>query len=114
MNPKAKEEKEVFDFKHAIRRMPGESVQEVSLRAKRLALERLAKERLSEIISEFRLVFSKFESQLPEGEAARALESFVAEKLSDHRTLVLLLDEKTARKPGSKPDLLRRLHEAVR
>jgi hypothetical protein len=99
-----------IDFRHAIRRKPGESVIDASRRAKRLSLERLAQERLSELVNEFLKVFRAFESELPKGEAARTLELFVAKQSKSH--LFLLLDAKVP-KDGSGDEVLKRLREAV-
>lgn len=104
---------DTVDFRNAIRRKRGESVVQVSFRAKQRTLERLAKERLLHAIAEFRELFEEFEQELPTGVAARTLENVVARNLASHHIVFLMLDKKTVNKQKSNAKLLELLHGAV-
>lgn len=109
--PRKTSENAIVDFRNGVHRKPGESVIEASHRAKKLALERRAEERLAKVVAEFLAVFAKYEGEMPKGEAARVLENFVANKLSESRLVLLLLDAETAKRSKSDADLLPRLHK---
>lgn len=102
-----------IDFSRGIHPEKGESIIDASYRAKRLAFEQRANERLEDLVREFLQVFAEFDSQMPKGEAARSLERHFVENLADFKLVILMLDQDTAGKKKLDPGLLDRLHKAA-